>query len=210
MSDGTSGQATYSSAGTFNWTAPSGCTSVCVVAVGAGGNEGTAAGDGGGGLGWKNNITVSPGQQYTVKVGGRIGGTQGHGDESWFINNTTVCGEGGDMGGSITGGQGGGYTGDGGGNGGNGGAANGNRGGGGGAGGYAGAGGAGGDGINSGASNGSDGSGGGGGGAGGASWEGGAGGGVGLLGQGSNGPGCPGTYQGTAGQAYAHLSLIHI
>ena len=34
--------------------------------------------------------------------------------------------------------------------------------------------------------------------------KGGAGGGVGLLGQGSNGPGCPGTYQGTAGQAYAH------
>ena len=107
---------------------PSGVTSVCVVAVGAGGNESTAAGDGGGGLGWKNNISVSPGQSYQVKVGARIGGAQGHGDESWFINNTTVRGGGGQMGDSITGGAGGGYAGDGGGNGGTGGAANGNRG----------------------------------------------------------------------------------
>ena len=70
-----SGQQSYTSAGAFTWTAPAGVTSVCAVCVGAGGNESTAAGDGGGGLGWKNNIPVVPGQSYQVVVGAQ--GTSG-------------------------------------------------------------------------------------------------------------------------------------
>ena len=59
------GQQEYTTAGTYSWTAPAGVTSVCVVCVGGGG-AGYSAPDtsrssaGGGGLGWKNNITVVP------------------------------------------------------------------------------------------------------------------------------------------------------
>ena len=128
------GQQSYTSAGTFTWTAPAGVTSVCAVCVGAGGNETTAGGDGGGGLGWKNNIPVVPGQSYQVVVGAQ--GTSGaNGQDSYFINTSTVKGGGGSIGGTNNGGTGGDYVGDGGGNGGNGGSANGNRGGGAGAGG---------------------------------------------------------------------------
>jgi len=81
---GAVGQAEFSTAGTFSWTAPIGVTSVCVVAVGAGGagamtrgdingNTRTGYGGGGGALGWMNDIPVTPGQTYTVIVG--AGGT---------------------------------------------------------------------------------------------------------------------------------------
>ena len=80
------GQQSYTSAGSFTWTAPAGVTSVCVVCVGAGGNESTAAGDGGGGLGWKNNISVTPGQSYTVVVGNKNLG----GGDSYFLDYNTV------------------------------------------------------------------------------------------------------------------------
>jgi hypothetical protein len=193
------GQAEYTTAGTFTWTAPAGVTSVCAVCVGGGGgpaaNASGATGGGGGGLGWKNNISVTPGQGYTVVVGNggtrTTSGTAGAGGQSYFISAATVAGNGG--GGGITAsntvGAGGGFVGDGGGNGGNGGnrnASTSQAGGGGGAGGYAGNGGVGGNGTtnNSGAGNG--GGGGGGGGCGSAD-TGGSGGGVGLLGQGSNG-----------------------
>jgi len=195
-------QQEYTSAGTFTWYAPAGVTSVCAVCVGAGGNETTAGGDGGGGLGWKNNIPVVPGQGYTVVVGAQ--GTGGaNGQDSYFLDYNTVRGEGGTIGTNQNGGTGGGYVGDGGGNGGDGGSANGNRGGGGGAGGYSGNGGMGGTGISFGASYGNQGNGGAGGGGAGASWEGGAGGGAGLLGEGTDGAGA-GTYDGQGSQAYGH------
>ena len=69
------GQVAYTTPGTYSWTAPAGVTSVCVVCVGGGGsgawqtNAISPQGGSGGGLGWKNNIAVTPGQTYTVVVG---------------------------------------------------------------------------------------------------------------------------------------------
>ena len=93
------------------WTAPADVTLVHVVAVGAGAEAGSTAG-GGGGLGWKNNITVVPGQNYTVVVG--QGGQNKSNEHSYFIDQSTVMGRGGA---SSSGGT---WVGDGGGNGGNG------------------------------------------------------------------------------------------
>jgi PKD repeat protein len=74
-----SGQILYDTPGNYSWTAPTGVTSVDVVCIGGGGagTRGTSPSDvnqlrrggGGGGLGWKNNIPVTPGQTYTVVVG---------------------------------------------------------------------------------------------------------------------------------------------
>jgi len=68
------GEIIISNFGSNTWVAPSGVTSVSVVAVGGGGGA-TSVGAGGGGLGWKNNITVVPGQSYTIVVG--AGGSPG-------------------------------------------------------------------------------------------------------------------------------------
>jgi len=177
----------YSTPGTYSWTAPAGVTSVCVVCVGGGGGYSA----GGGGLGWKNNIAVTPGSNYTVVVGagGQASGTAG--GQSYFINTSTVVGNGGA--GSF--GNGGTFVGDGGGRGGNGAAFG--AGGGGGAGGYSGQGGD--------AYDGNSAGGGGGGG------YGGGGGGVGVHGQGTtginnlNGPGGGGSGGGAGGQAVGGL-----
>lgn len=168
-------QQAYTTAGTYSWTAPTGVTSVCVVAVGGGGANGVGGNGagGGGGLGWINNYAVTPGSSYTVVVGARGTGDNG-GSDSYFVSTSVVRGGGGGGSGNA-GSNGGTYTGTGGGNGGAGGQGGGNgAGGGGGAGGYAGNGGSGGT------------SGGG---------YGGGGGGVGILGQGANGAG------GTGGSA---------
>ena len=119
------GEHVYTTAGTHSWTCPAGVTSVSVVCVGTGGMpSGYQASGAGGGLGWKNDISVTPGQSYTVVVGAR--GTYGSfpansGGDSYFINATTVKGGGGE-GGSSTDWRipsaGGDYVGDGGGNGG--------------------------------------------------------------------------------------------
>ena len=193
------GQQAYTSAGTYTWTAPVGVTSVSVVAVGGGGGAYSAgAAGGGGGLGWKNSITVVPGQSYTVVVGaGAPNWFAGSGSASYFISTGTVAGYGGVGGGLNLGGGGGGYVGDGGGSGGSGGSASGNFvGSGGGAGGYTGNGGSG--------TNGGSGDGGSGGGAGAGAgayksgnYVAGGGGGVGILGAGPSGAGAP--YPGTNG-----------
>ena len=198
------GQKEYTVAGTYSWTCPANVTSVSAVCVGAGGDGGADKhGDGGGGLGWKNNISVTPGQSYTVVVGNKNSG----GGDSYFINSSTVKGGGGSPSTTNNGGSGGSYTGDGGGNGGQGGSKNGSyAGGGGGAGGYSGNGGMGGTGISFGASSGSQGNGGAGGGGAGSSWEGGAGGGVGLLGEGANGAGAS-TYYDSGSYQYGHCGL---
>jgi hypothetical protein len=190
----------YVNPGTYSWTAPVGVTSVSAVAVGGGGgpnaNADGAAGGGGGGLGWKNNIQVVPGQSYTVVVGAggtrATTGTSPAGGQSYFIDPSTVAGNGGGGGisASNTGGAGGTFVGDGGGNGGAGGGRNGSTsqsGGGGGAGGYTGNGGNGSNGTNNGTGSGGSGGGGGGGGGGGSLGTGGSGGGVGILGQGISG-----------------------
>ena len=168
------------------WLCPSGVTSVCVVAVGAGGSGGNAVGyaGAGGGLGWKNDISVTPGTIYTVQVGGN--GTEGYGDDSWFNTPNTVRGFGGEGGKAVAqNGEafGGDFIGDGGGKGGD--AGNGTSGGGGGAGGYSGSGGNGSRGNTNSQTQGSSGAGGAGGGGGG--WYGGAGGGVEIFGEGANG-----------------------
>lgn len=164
--------ATFTTAGTFTWVAPAGVTSVSAVAIGGGANgmecSSTRSG-GGGGLGYKNNISVTPGTSYTVQVGNISG------NDSFFINTSTV--KGGFA--RIAGGT---FTGDGGGNGGSG-RSSGSAGGG-GAGGYSGNGG---DGASSGA--GGAGAGGGGGGGSNAGSGGGGGGGVSIYGQGTSGAG---------------------
>ena len=112
------GQQEYTSPGTYSWTAPAHVEQVCVVAVGAGNYSGSPYAGGGGGLGWKNNITVVPGNSYTVEVGNWADGAAA--GNSYFINDTTVKGGGAGYGG--TGAQfyrnGGTYVGAGGGNGG--------------------------------------------------------------------------------------------
>lgn len=184
------GQAEYTTSGSYTFTVPAGVTSVCAVCVGPGGNADSRAGGGGGGLAYKNNIAVTPGQNITVVVGAPpVDNTVG----AWGTNSKfgTYCEAGAGQNSSNTrntGGLGGGLvTGDGGGTGGQGGGGgSGNSGAGGGAAGYTGNGGAG-----AGSGTGSDGAGGGGGGGyGGASTSGsGAGGGVGIYGQGANGTG---------------------
>jgi hypothetical protein len=60
---------TYSTPGTYTWTAPAGVNHVSVVAIGGGGGGTTCNPGGGGGLTWKNNISVTPGTGYQVVVG---------------------------------------------------------------------------------------------------------------------------------------------
>jgi hypothetical protein len=175
------GQVAYTTPGTYNWTCPANVYDVSVVCVGSSGywDNASYSASGGGGLGWKNNISVTPGQSYTVQVSGHNNSTIA--TDSFFISAITV------KGGGASSGSGGTYVGDGGGNGGNGGGYN--RGGGGGAGGYNGQGGQGGP-ASSGGSSAVALSGGGGGGAGGnQSAFGGTGGGVGILGLGATGAG---------------------
>jgi hypothetical protein len=196
------GQQEYTTAGTYSWVAPTGVTSVSAVAVGGGGSGYFASfqpvrSGGGGGLGYANNISVTPGNSYTVVVGAggaaqTVAGSNGNaGGESRFV--TSCYGYGGQGGGNGSGGGGGGFSGDGGGSGGSTLISGNLYCGGGGAGGYAGTGGFGGD-DNGGATAGAGGAGGGGGGGNRdtspcpivyyAPFNGG---GVGLLGQGANG-----------------------
>lgn len=74
----------FITSGTYSWTAPSGVTSVSVVAVGGGGagddgnsGDGGGGGGGGGGLAFAEAVPVTPGVSYTVVVG--AGGSAGNG-----------------------------------------------------------------------------------------------------------------------------------
>lgn len=211
------GHQLFTTPGSFNWTAPAGVTSVCVVCVGGGGGGGQASSGGnggsGGGLGWKNNIPVTPGTSYPVVVGAG-GAVRGAGGDSYFISLATVSGRKGVAGGPGNGSSptnkranaGGTFTGDGGGNGGGGGWANDSArggGGGGGAAGYSGDGGGGGNYTGAAVSSGAGGGGGGGyGGSGGTknnAGGGGGGGGVGIFGQGANGAAATTARQGGSG-----------
>lgn len=204
-----SGEAVFTTSGAFTWTAPTGVTSVSVVCVGGGGagyNGAYSGAGGGGGLGWKNNIPVTPGVSYAVLVGnGGISSSASVAGDSYFISSTTVVGaagqngDGGNFNYPVAGGAGGAYRGDGGGYGGDGAyftSGTGYTAGGGGAGGYSGNGGLGasngpqnGAPINGGPYPGTGGGGGGGGNSMGTSSGGGGGGGVGIYGQGANGSG---------------------
>ena len=192
-------QTEFTTPGTYTWIAPRNVNNVCAVCVGGGGGgkgQTFSQGNGGagGGLGWKNNMRIFPGQSYTIVVGSAGASTNaatsaGSGGSSYFIDTGTVAGFGGQ--GALNSNDysgGGGYVGDGGGNGGGNGYSGSASGGGGGAGGYSGNGGKGGDFIGD-VYNGEAGSGGGGGGAGGGTFYAGPGGGVGIYGQGSSGGG---------------------
>lgn len=159
----TPGQQAYTSAGTYSWVAPTGVNSVCAVVVGPGGSNGGS----GGALAYYNNLSVTPGQSYDVRVA-----SGGSGQTSYVDIIGTVNFRAGN--GTDRNGQGGG----------NGGVSNTS---GGGAGGYSGNGGRGGN--YSGGTVSTDGSGGGGGGGSNGNYYGGGGGGggVGLLGEGANG-----------------------
>lgn len=191
------GQTEYTIAGTYSWTAPIGVSSVSVVCIGGGGGSVNSGNDyqlgGGGALAYANNISVTPGNSYTVVVGAvgvSFGGADG-GDSSF---NGTSCKAGGGKTGPTVGTPSAGGTviygtGGAGGNSGTPTLGTNTRGGGGGAGGYSGPGGNGGNPNNSGSS----GSGGGGGGGGGGNNTGSenfaAGGGTGIYGEGASGAG---------------------
>jgi len=68
------GEQIFTASGTF--TVPAGVTSICFVAVGAGGPgnyDGTGVRAGaGGGLGYKNGVAVTPGQQIAVTINGSL------------------------------------------------------------------------------------------------------------------------------------------
>lgn len=208
------GQEEWTTPGAHTFTVPEGVYSVCVVCVGGGGGgvDYTSGshpmhGGGGGGLGWKNDIAVTPGAEIDIQVG--AGGTHASysstgndGGDSYFDTALVCKGGGGDGGAYQVNGSGGDYVGDGGGNGGgtvgNGTAQNGAVGGG-GAGGYSGNGG---NGTNTFQSANSNRDGAGGGGAGGytnGSNRGYGGGGVGIQGEGVSGAGGTGGGAGGSG-----------
>ena len=95
------GEATYTTAGTYTWTAPTGVTSVTVEVWGGGGKGGTrttqyAGGGGGGGAYSKSTVSVTPGTGYTVVVGAGATTTSAGGD-SYFVacSSGNVCAKGG-------------------------------------------------------------------------------------------------------------------
>lgn len=66
------GQVTWTVPGTYEWVVPEGVYSVCALAIGPGSrgwiNGANAFGGRGGGLRWRNNIAVVPGQKVQVIV----------------------------------------------------------------------------------------------------------------------------------------------
>lgn len=106
------GQQAYTTPGTYSWVAPTGVTSVSAVVVGGGGGGSNCNGAGGGALAYKNNISVTPGNSYTVVVGAGGAGSKtsyNAGGYSGFINDSTLRANGGDRfcGGSVVAGTGG-------------------------------------------------------------------------------------------------------
>jgi len=96
-SDGSLNQVeTFTTSGT--WVAPAGVTSVTVEAWGGGGggqNGGAHPGAGGGGGAYaRKEVSVTPGNSYTVTIGAGGGEAQDGGD-SWFSSTGTVLADGG-------------------------------------------------------------------------------------------------------------------
>ena len=90
------GSQSFTTAGTFCWTAPAGVTSVSVVAIGGGGIGSSAA------LGYRNNYAVTPGNSYQVIVGnggcpgnGPPGVPSRYGTSSFFVSGAVLRGGGG-------------------------------------------------------------------------------------------------------------------
>jgi hypothetical protein len=89
---------TITTSGSNTFTVPAGVTSITVEVWGAGGRGGSrtssgAAGGGGGGAYSRSVLTVTPGQvNYYVGFGSLIALP---GEDSWFLDNTTVMAKGG-------------------------------------------------------------------------------------------------------------------
>jgi len=80
------GYETYESPGNFNFIVPPGQTELSIMAIGAGGGgqrDIGVAGGGGGGLVWSDNVSVSPGEILSIRVG-----TAGTGESSTGIAHT--------------------------------------------------------------------------------------------------------------------------
>lgn len=180
------GQQAYTTAGSYIWVCPTGVTSISVVVVGAGGGVGSN----GGGLAYRNNVSVTPGTSYTIVVGSGGTKTTGFNDDTSATDSSAFsCIATAGKGSTTVGTSSGVYDG----------GANGGRY----AGGAAGYTGNGGNGATSAGNAGAAGAGGGGGGGGVSSSTGvGGGGGVGLLGQGASGAGGLGSggFSSTAGK----------
>jgi hypothetical protein len=75
----------------YTWTVPEGVTRVSVVCVGAGGRSfgGSRMSGGGGALAYANNISVFPGDVYTIAVGNGLGANINQARTSRFL--TGVC-----------------------------------------------------------------------------------------------------------------------
>ena len=78
------GSALYTTTGIYTWVVPAGVTSISAVVVSAGGNNGGCIGNfcgiyvsqqggGGGGLSYMNNFSVTPGNSFSLRVGGAGG-----------------------------------------------------------------------------------------------------------------------------------------
>ena len=105
---------TFTTAGGTTWTAPAGVTAITVEVWGGGGagggqNMNTDGGGGGGGGAYSKvlNLAVTPGNTYSLSVGGggtpTAGGAGGAGGDSWFMNTATVMAKGGSGGSPSTG-----------------------------------------------------------------------------------------------------------
>lgn len=88
---------TFSSTGSFNWVCPANVTSVTVECWGAGGGalqQGSfASGGAGGGAYVRGTVAVTPGNSYPLFVGAGV--TANHGQDSYFIDSSTVMAKGG-------------------------------------------------------------------------------------------------------------------
>lgn len=105
---GLSQTASYTTAGTYTWTAPCDVTNIQVECWGGGGGGGSAsanpsAGGGGAGGGYVKNTSYSviPGTTYTITVGAG-GASVTAGGDSWFGSTTTIKAIGGGAGSSAT------------------------------------------------------------------------------------------------------------
>lgn len=135
------GQIEYTTPGTYSWTVPTGVTSICIVAVGAGGNGDRNYNGAGGALAWTNAVLVTPGETLSVRAAANaqssyvkrgatslceagFGGNGGTSGDGGIVIVGTGGGSGGagaiQAGGARGGGGAGGYTGNGGPNGGTG------------------------------------------------------------------------------------------
>lgn len=93
---------TLTTTGNGTWVSPPGVTSITVECWGAGGGGqrvtgNTAAGGGGSGGGYvRTTYTVTPNTSYAYYIGaGGLGTTGSNGENSWFINATTILAVGG-------------------------------------------------------------------------------------------------------------------